>query len=140
MPTSQSLALSARDIRHSYPGALALDGVTLDVPAGQSVALVGESGSGKSTLLRCFNRMVNPQSGVITVGGLDVRERPAELLRRSIGYVPQRAGLMPHWRVLRNVALVPRLCGMDDVDARAMEALEMVGLAAKRFASRYPHE
>jgi osmoprotectant transport system ATP-binding protein len=140
MLTAQSVSLSARDVVHQYPGTRALDGVTLDVSAGKSVALVGESGSGKSTLLRCFNRMVVPVNGVVTIDGVDVRDVPVEALRRSIGYVPQHGGLMPHWRVLRNVSLVPTLRGMKDADTLAAAALELVGLDATRFGSRYPHE
>jgi osmoprotectant transport system ATP-binding protein len=140
MNPSSSVPLAARDVVHRYPGARALDGVTLDVAAGRSIALVGESGSGKSTLLRCFNRMVMPTSGVVTVNGVDVRSTSEVELRRSIGYVPQRGGLMPHWRVLRNVALVPTLRGMTDPDALAKAALELVGLSSSTFAARYPHE
>jgi len=134
------LSLAARDIVHRYGGVTALDGVSLDVRAGSSVALVGESGSGKTTLLRCFNRLVEPASGAVAVGGIDVREREVVQLRRMIGYVPQDGGLMPHWRVLRNVALVPSLLAMPSPLASATEALALVGLPAEQFGSRFPHE
>ena len=141
MVGSTSVSLSARDIVHRYPGGVtALDGVSLEVPSGRSVALVGESGSGKSTLLRCFNRMVAPMGGTVFVDGVDVRTRPAEELRRSIGYVPQHGGLMPHWKVLRNVSLVPTLRSMENADALAAAALDLVGLSPDRYGSRYPHE
>ena len=137
---SEPLSLAARDIVHRYGGVIALDGMSLDVRAGKSVALVGESGSGKTTLLRCFNRLVEPSSGTISVGGVDVREREVVRLRRMIGYVPQDGGLMPHWRVLRNVALVPALLAMPSPAAIAAEALALVGLPATQFGSRFPHE
>ena len=136
-------ALEAIGVVHTFGGRAsvrALDGVSLTVPAGACVALVGESGSGKTTLLRCFNRMVVPQSGTIAVGGRDVRELPAEKLRRRIGSVPQDGGLLPHWTVRRNVALVPGLLGLRDVPARADEALELAGLPPDGFGARYPHE
>src|SRR5262245_26119368 len=140
MVASTSVSLSARDIVHRYPsGVTALDGVSLEVPEGRSVALVGESGSGKSTLLRCFNRMVAPMRGTVYVDGVDVRTRAAEELRRSIGYVPQHGGLMPHWKVLRNVSLVPTLRGMEHADTLAAAALDLVGLSPDRYGSRYPH-
>jgi len=139
-PRSEPLSLDARDVVHRYGDVVALDGVSLDVEVGKSVALVGESGSGKTTLLRCFNRLVEPASGTIFVGGIDVRQREVVSLRRMVGYVPQDGGLMPHWRVLRNVALVPTLLGMPSPDAIATEALALVGLTAAHFGSRFPHE
>jgi osmoprotectant transport system ATP-binding protein len=119
---------------------IALDDVSIDVPAGRSVALVGESGSGKTTLLRCFNRLVEPERGEVLVGEKDVRAQPAVLLRRGIGYVQQHGGLLPHWRVLRNVELVPMLQEMPDPTEAALRALELVGLPASGFAHRFPHE
>ncbi|HTR77178.1 MAG TPA: ATP-binding cassette domain-containing protein, partial [Gemmatimonadaceae bacterium] len=62
------------------------------------------------------------------------------VLRRRLGYVPQNGGLLPHWRVLRNVALVPTLVGLRDPGAAARAALSLVGLAPDDFASRFPHE
>jgi osmoprotectant transport system ATP-binding protein len=135
-----ALALSARGVTCRYGPQLAVRDVSIDIAAGAAVALVGESGSGKTTLLRCFNRMVTPESGTVAVGGVDVRDEPAESLRRRLGYVPQHGGLLPHWRVLRNVALVPTL--LDDVSPNdaAVSALALVGLPAERFGSRFPHE
>src|SRR5665811_1639473 len=103
--------------RHGKVEALA--DVTLDVRSGECVALVGESGSGKTTLLRCINRLHDPDAGSILVNGRDNRSVSAVALRRSIGYVPQDGGILPHWTVARNVALVPTLCGMSDASLRA---------------------
>ena len=139
-PSREPLALDARDVVHRYGSVAALDGVSLHVAAATSVALVGESGSGKTTLLRCFNRLVEPTSGMISVGGTNVRDRAIVALRRMIGYVPQDGGLMPHWRILRNVGLVPALLGIPDAQRVAREALELVGLPAERFGARFPHE
>lgn len=136
----EPLALAARDAVQRYGDVIALDGVSLDVAAGKSVALVGESGSGKTTLLRCFNRLVEPESGEISLGGTDVRDRPVVALRRMIGYVPQDGGLMPHWRILRNVALVPTLLGIPNASTVAVDTLALVGLPAERFGGRFPHE
>ena len=135
-----SIALQARDVRHSYGDVVALDGASLDVPEGCAVALVGESGSGKTTLMRCFNRMVEPRNGVVTVGGIGTRDQSAIELRRRLGYVPQQGGLLPHWTVLRNVSLVPTLTGMPDAAAAAAEALALVGLSLEQFGSRFPHQ
>jgi osmoprotectant transport system ATP-binding protein len=136
MPT----ALAARNISHRFGSVVALDDVSIGVPAGRAVALVGESGSGKTTLLRCFNRLVDPLSGEVLVGETDVRRQPAVALRREIGYVQQHGGLLPHWRVLRNVALVPTLREMPDAVDAARNALDLVGLSAATFGDRFPHE
>jgi osmoprotectant transport system ATP-binding protein len=136
MPTS----LSAGNVFHRFGNVVALDDVSIDVPAGKAVALVGESGSGKTTLLRCFNRLVEPERGEVRVGERDVRAESPVLLRRQIGYVQQHGGLLPHWRVLRNVALVPTLRQMSDATDAARNALELVGLPAATFGSRFPHE
>jgi osmoprotectant transport system ATP-binding protein len=114
--------------------------VSIDVPAGRAVALVGESGSGKTTLLRCFNRLVEPLRGEVRVGDKDVRSQPAVTLRRGIGYVQQHGGLLPHWRVLRNVALVPILREMPAPTDAARLALELVGLPVADFGNRFPDE
>ena len=137
---SVSLALQATDVVHRYRGAVALDGVSLEVPAGTMVALVGESGSGKTTLLRSFNRLVEPDSGTLRVGGDDVRHTNPIALRRRVGYVPQHGGMLPHWTILRNVALVPRLTGNADPEAAAADALARMGLEPDRFGRRLPRE
>jgi osmoprotectant transport system ATP-binding protein len=114
--------------------------VSLEVAGGECLALIGESGSGKSTLLRCFNRLTQPDEGQVLVAGADVARTDPVRLRRTIGYVPQDGGLLPHWRVRRNVALVPWLRGEADAPTRADRALELVGLAPADFAERWPRD
>jgi osmoprotectant transport system ATP-binding protein len=135
--------LEAKGVVKTYAdGTAALAGVSLAVPAGETLALVGESGSGKTTLLRLFNRMVDPTEGEVRVEGRPVSELDPIALRRRIGYVPQDGGLIPHWRVERNVDLVPRLLGWDADrrKARVREMLELVGLSPDVHAPRYPAE
>ena len=117
----------------------ALREVSLEVAAGECLALVGESGSGKTTLLRCINRLTQPDLGRISIDGNDVSAIDAVELRRSIGYVPQEGGLLPHWRVARNVALVPWLQGRNG-EAAAVRAMQLAGLEPATFGSRWPHE
>ena len=122
-----------------FGSVLALDDVSITIPAGSSLALVGESGAGKSTLLRSINRLDDLDAGRVLIDGRDVRERDPVALRRSIGYVPQEGGLLPHWRVGRNVALVPWLGGQPDLSTRADSALRLTGLDGA-LADRWPHE
>ena len=133
-------ALAAREVSKRYGHITALERVSLDVPRGACVALIGESGSGKTTLLRCFNRLTDPDAGAVLVDGADVASLDPVTLRRRVGYVPQEGGLLPHWRVHRNVALVPWLRRMDDGPALADEALRLVGLEPAAVGRRWPRE
>ena len=140
MTSSGSAALEAVSVTKRYGSVLALDGVSLRVGPGECVALVGESGSGKTTLLRCFNRLTDPEAGTVRVDGIDVSTTDPVELRRQVGYVPQDGGLLPHWRIGRNVALVPWLRGMADAPALAERALRLVGLEPAAMAERWPRD
>ncbi len=123
-----------------YPdGTVAVDDLTLDVPAGTLAVFVGPSGCGKTTSMRMINRMIEPTSGAITVNDADVSKVDPVKLRLGIGYVIQSGGLMPHQRVVDNVATVPVLKGQSRRAARkaALDVLERVGLDPK-LAARYP--
>jgi osmoprotectant transport system ATP-binding protein len=128
------------DVTKRYPdGTVAVGNLSLTIPDGAITVLVGPSGCGKTTSLRMINRMVDPTSGTIRIGGQDVTAQDPALLRRSIGYVIQHAGLFPHRTVVDNVATVPLLDGMSRKQARrrAYELLERVGLTAG-MGDRYP--
>jgi osmoprotectant transport system ATP-binding protein len=123
-----------------YPdGTVAVDELSLDVPDGTLAVFVGPSGCGKTTSMRMINRMIDPTSGTLTVDGKDVTKVDPVKLRLGIGYVIQSAGLMPHLRVVDNVATVPVLKGESRRSARkaALGVLERVGLDPK-LADRYP--
>jgi osmoprotectant transport system ATP-binding protein len=136
----QRAALIAERVSKRFGAVVALDDVSLSVAPGSLLALVGESGSGKSTLLRCFNRLVDPDAGEVRVDGDDVASIDAVALRRRIGYVPQDGGLLPHWRVQRNVELVLRLNDDPHAADRARNALNLVGLEPSKFGDRWPRE
>lgn len=135
-----TLNLRIARLSHRYGETTALNDVSVTVAAGAMLAIVGESGSGKTTLLRCINRTVEATAHSVFVDGRDVRDTDAVTLRRQIGYVPQTGGLLPHWNVLRNVALVPTLVAINDPLTAARDALELCGLSSSIFAQRFPHE
>jgi osmoprotectant transport system ATP-binding protein len=120
----------------------AVNDLSLEVPAGEICVLVGPSGCGKTTSMKMVNRLIEPTSGRITVGGQDVMSLPAVQLRRRIGYVIQQVGLFPHLTIGENVAVVPRLLGwsQDRTRARTDELLDLVGLEPAQYRSRYPSE
>jgi osmoprotectant transport system ATP-binding protein len=137
---TENPALSAAGVTKRFGDTTALANVSLTVQKGECVALVGESGSGKTTLLHCFNRMVLPDAGQISVSGLDLATADPVRLRRRMGYVPQDGGLLPHWSVLRNASLVPWLNRSANAESAARDALALVGLAPDRFADRRPSQ
>lgn len=139
-PPPPGPALSAKDVVKRFGSVPVLDNVTLELKRGEIVALVGESGAGKTTLLRLFNRMVSADSGDVSVGGRNVETLNPVMLRRSIGYVQQEGGLIPHWTVKRNVALVPHLLKMASANNLASMALQLVGLPPEEFGARRPLE
>ena len=131
-----------RRVSKTFPGGQeAVRDFSLTIPTGSMTVLVGSSGCGKTTLLRMVNRMVEPTSGSVEIDGADVREKDPVELRRSIGYVMQSGGLLPHRSVLDNIQTVPMLTGMDKGDSkdRALELMDLVGLD-RELGPRYPQQ
>ena len=122
-------------------GTVAVEDFSLVIPSRKTTVLVGSSGSGKTTLLRMINRMVEPTSGSLSIDGESILGRDPVELRRSIGYVMQNSGLLPHFKVIDNVATVPVLNGVRKRVAReqALELLDTVGLS-RDIADRYPSQ
>jgi osmoprotectant transport system ATP-binding protein len=120
----------------------AVSDVTLDVAEGEFLAIVGGSGSGKTTLLRLANRLIDADSGSITIEGEDLRAADPILLRRRIGYVFQSGGLFPHMSVADNIGITPKLLGTPtaEIAARVDELLDLVRLDRAQHRDRLPHE
>lgn len=131
-----------RGVSKTFPdGTSAVRDFSLEIPARKTTVFVGSSGCGKTTLLRMINRMVDPTGGTIEIDGEDIAKRKPVQLRRSIGYVMQNSGLMPHFTVVDNIATVPVLQGKSRraARARALELMETVGLDTA-LANRYPSQ
>lgn len=135
--------IELRDVTKRYAnGKTAVDGLSLDVGEGEICVLVGPSGCGKTTTMKMINRLIEPTSGQILIGGDDVTRGDPVRLRRGIGYVIQQIGLFPHMSIADNVGTVPRLLGWDRgrIHGRVDELLELVGLPPGEFRDRYPDE
>ncbi|WP_462421068.1 betaine/proline/choline family ABC transporter ATP-binding protein [Salinicoccus sp. Marseille-QA3877] len=134
--------LSIKGLTKIYQGTTkAVDDVTIDIEDGEFVAFIGTSGSGKTTALRMLNRMIEPTSGTITIDGKDVNKMNPVELRRSIGYVLQQIGLLPHMTIKENIVLVPKLLKWSEEkkDKKARELLKLVDLP-ESYLDRYPSE
>lgn len=119
-----------------------LNGVSFSAERGEILVLLGRSGSGKTTALRLVNRLLEPSGGAIYLDGRNTADIDLIALRRRTGYVIQELGLLPHWTIEQNVALVPRLLGwpVEKQRARARELLEQVGLEEEGLALRRPQQ
>ena len=135
--------ISLRNVSKRFDGSrgAAVNDLSLEIPEGETVVLVGPSGCGKTTTMRMINRLIEPTGGTITVDGRDVLRQDPVQLRRSIGYVIQSIGLMPHRTVAQNIATVPKLVGWDDrrVADRVDELIGIFELDPEMKA-RYPSE
>jgi osmoprotectant transport system ATP-binding protein len=127
-----------------FPGSAepAVDSVSMEIRAGETVILVGPSGCGKSTTLKMINRLIEPTGGRIRIDDEDVTDIDPVRLRRKIGYAIQSSGLFPHMTVAENIALVPKMVGWSRsrVKDRVEEMLDLVGLDSREFHGRYPRQ
>lgn len=120
----------------------AVDQLTLEIPAGQTIMFVGPSGCGKTTTLKMINRLIEPTEGRLILGGKDVTKINGDKLRRTIGYVIQAGGLLPHLSVAANIGLVPKMLGWSKkrIADRVDELLDLVSLDPDTYRDRYPRE
>jgi osmoprotectant transport system ATP-binding protein len=138
----EAAALAFQDVTKRYAGqeAPAVDGLTLEVPAGDICVLVGPSGCGKTTAMRMVNRMIDITSGDILLDGESVQARKPAVLRREIGYAIQQIGLFPHLTIGQNIATVPKLLDWPKqrIAERIDELLTLVQLDPAETRDRYP--
>ncbi|WP_322770731.1 betaine/proline/choline family ABC transporter ATP-binding protein [Staphylococcus epidermidis] len=134
--------LSIKNLSKVYAGGKkAVDNMTIDIESGDFIAFIGTSGSGKTTALRMINRMIESTEGEITIDGKNIKNLNPVELRRSIGYVIQQIGLMPHMTVKENIVLVPKLLkwSREKKDEKAKELIRLVDLP-EEYLDRYPSE
>ena len=144
MITNGDVLIEVKDVHKVFGNSLhALNGVSETIRKGEVVVIVGPSGSGKSTFLRSLNLLEVPSSGSIFFEGTDItsKETNIDMHRQKMGMVFQHFNLFPHKTILENITLAPIKVlkkSKEEVEARAMELLEKVGLAAK--ANAYPSQ
>ncbi len=127
-------------ITKRYGNSFAVKDLDLEIKGGELLILIGPSGSGKTTTLRMINRMIEQDSGNVTINGLDTKDVDPVRLRRNIGYVIQNIGLFPHMTIGENIGLVPKLEGWEKKQQleRIKTLLNFVSLPPEMFMDRYP--
>ncbi|MFG2266903.1 betaine/proline/choline family ABC transporter ATP-binding protein [Streptomyces sp. NPDC048720] len=142
--STHGATIELENLTKLYPGSPqpAVDNVTMEIRAGETVIFVGPSGCGKSTTLKMINRLIEPTGGRIRIDGEDVTRIDPVRLRRKVGYAIQSSGLFPHMTVAQNIALVPKMAGWPKgrVRERVEEMLDLVGLDPGEFRDRYPRQ
>jgi osmoprotectant transport system ATP-binding protein len=130
-----------KGVTKKYGEDAAVSDFSLTAPSGKLTVLMGLSGSGKTTLLRMVNKLVQPTSGSVLIDGNDIAALDSVTLRRSIGYVMQEVGLLPHKNVLENVTLIANIAGQtkDEALKNARELLDLVGID-ESFQYRFPDQ
>lgn len=134
-------AICLTNVTKRYHDRAVVDNLTLTIPVGETLVLLGTSGCGKTTTLKILNRLIDADSGTVEINGVNVQQQEPHVLRRSIGYVIQDAGLFPHYTVADNIAVVPRLLDWDAdrIRQRTQELLMMLRLP-ESVLSRMPDQ
>ncbi len=132
--------IEVREVSKTFGDISAVRKVSFNVTEGETLVLLGTSGSGKTTMLRMINRLTEPTSGTIKINGKDITLKPAEVLRRTIGYVLQSYGLFPHYTVEENIAVVPKLLNWPEekIQIRIRELLQKLQIPLEKFGHLYP--
>lgn len=119
-----------------------LKDVSFTIQQGHLVTIIGASGCGKTTTLKMMNRLIQPTSGEIFLGGENIRDKDVIQLRRSMGYVIQQTGLFSHMTIRENIEIIPRLSKADPerTKKRTLELMDMVGMDPTQYLDRYPTE
>ena len=142
MAERRGATVELREVTKRYGDTVAVDHLSLTIPAGRICVLIGPSGCGKTTSLRMVNRLIEPTSGEILIDGQNILKEDPTQLRRRIGYVIQQVGLFPHQTIGENVATVPKLLGWPEqrIRARVDELLSLIGFDPARMRDRYPSQ
>lgn len=133
--------LEFKNVTKRYNGKAAVKNLDLHIKKGEFVCFIGPSGCGKTTTMKMVNRLIGITEGDIFVDGKNINEQDPVQLRRSIGYVIQQIGLMPHMTIKENIVLVGTLLkwSKEKKDERARELIKLVDLP-EEYLDKYPHE
>ncbi len=135
-------SIKLKGVTKKYDSVYAVKDLDLEIYGGELLILIGPSGSGKTTTLRMINRMIEQDSGSVTINDIDTKDVDPVRLRRNIGYVIQNIGLFPHMTIGENIGLVPKIEGWNkkEIKYKVKELLAFVSLSPDMFMDRYPKQ
>src|SRR3978361_826630 len=127
--------IEVRNITKSFGAFKAVDDISFTIKEGETVVFLGRSGCGKTTLLKMINRLIEPSSGEIWIGGKKIDEQPPAALRKNIGYVFQNNVLFPHSPVASNIGIVPGLLRWykEKILRRTTDLMEKLHLSPEKY-------
>ncbi len=135
--------IKVQDLKKVFkPNITAVNSVSFELERGEIGCIIGTSGCGKTTTLKMINRLIEPTSGKILVGGDDALSVDAVSWRRKIGYVIQKAGLLPHLNVKDNISLLSKIMHKEKnfIESRVEELMEIINMPYAQFKDRFPIE
>lgn len=131
-----------KNVQKIYPGnKIAIKNLNVSFKSGEFIVIIGTSGSGKTTCLRMINRMIHQTSGDILINSQNISLMNEVQLRRSMGYVIQQIGLMPHWNIFENIITVPKLLNWSTAKCHdtAVSLMKLVNMPLE-YLEYYPSE
>ncbi|UPZ34764.1 ABC transporter ATP-binding protein [Sphingobacterium sp. PCS056] len=133
--------IKVESISKHYEGRSVVDGISFEAFDQEILILLGTSGCGKTTTLKMINRLIETDTGHISINGQNIRDKKMEDLRMGIGFIMQHTGLFPHYTIQENIATVPKLLKWDKkhIQNRTYELMHKLHLSTDMLI-RYPHE
>ncbi|MFT6602973.1 MAG: osmoprotectant transport system ATP-binding protein, partial [Bacteriovoracaceae bacterium] len=135
--------IKVQDLKKVFkPNITAVNSVSFELERGEIGCIIGTSGCGKTTTLKMINRLIEPTSGKILVANDDALSVDAVSWRRKIGYVIQKAGLLPHLNVKDNISLLSKIMNKEKnfIESRVEELMEIINMPYAQFKDRFPIE
>lgn len=134
--------IELKNVSKIFGSTRAVNNVSFKLETGEIGCIIGTSGCGKTTTLKMINRLIEPTTGEILVANQAARDQDPILWRRNIGYVIQKAGLLPHLTIKENISILSKIKKRENdfIENRVKELMDVIDLPYDEMASRYPKE
>lgn len=138
----RNIMIEFKNVGKVINGKTILNDINIKIEQGELVTFIGPSGCGKTTTLKMINKLIKPTSGEILVDGKKIEGEDTIKLRRTMGYVIQQTGLLPHLTVKENIELIPSIEKLPEqqIANKTKELFELVDMKAEDYIDKYPSE